>query len=232
MVRDFEGREEELISMLELMEEQQAAAQANQQMPTSSNLRQAIERSDWQAVGQAASIMARESTADASVDNSLDQTLYLEKEDRIKHLDDLIAKGDWIGLLTAAGQYEALDTDLELSGEQTEVESISPEPPNHSELDDEKSCTNLLLKHAIENGDWRAVGEAAAIMGKESMTMKSTGSTEPSVASRGADNSYHTLYLEKEDRIKHLDELVAKGDWTGIVIASGQYQAMDDDLEE
>ena len=32
----------------------------------------------------------------------------------------------------------------------------------------------------------------------------------------------------KADRINHLDSLIAKGDWAGIVAAAGTYQAVDD----
>ena len=55
------------------------------------------------------------STAPTSLDSySRQQSLYLEKEDRIKQLDDLIASGDWLSVLIVAGQYEAMDRDFAL----------------------------------------------------------------------------------------------------------------------
>eukprot|EP00956_Cyclotella_meneghiniana_P014308 scaffold21396_cov68-Cyclotella_meneghiniana.AAC.2 len=79
-------------------------------------LKQAVERGDWRAVGQAAAIMnSAVSTAPTSLDSySRQQSLYLEKEDRIKQLDDLIASGDWLSVLIVAGQYEAMDRDFAL----------------------------------------------------------------------------------------------------------------------
>jgi len=138
-MRDFEGRENELVLALELMEEQQSSQTdetesmrlqsssktLTQQTMNQSYLKQAIERGDWNAVAQAAAITCNElssapinradftaSSIASSSSYYSHQTLYLVKEDRIKHLDDLIAQGDWIGIIILAGQYQAMDEDI------------------------------------------------------------------------------------------------------------------------
>jgi len=138
-MRDFEGRENELVLALELMEEQQnsqtdetesmrlqsSSKTLTQQTMNQSYLKQAIERGDWNAVAQAAAITCNElssapinradftaSSIASSSSYYSHQTLYLAKEDRIKHLDDLIAQGDWIGIIILAGQYQAMDEDI------------------------------------------------------------------------------------------------------------------------
>ena len=45
----------------------------------------------------------------------------LKKETRITHLDDLIAKGDWSGIVAAAGKYQAID-EQQLLGQASEEE--------------------------------------------------------------------------------------------------------------
>ena len=147
----------------------------------------------------------------------------MEKEDRIKHLDELIALGDWIGVVAAAGQYEAMDEDFDSS-----IDDATGSVSETSSLDD--APTYSLLKDAIEKGDWHAVGQAAAIMGRETAQNKSADGAVSSASSAASNSSHSTLYIEKDDRIKHLDGLIARGDWVGIVIVAGQYQAMDEDL--
>ena len=45
----------------------------------------------------------------------------LKKETRITHLDDLIAKGDWSGIVAAAGKFQAID-EQQLLGQASEEE--------------------------------------------------------------------------------------------------------------
>jgi hypothetical protein len=35
---------------------------------------------------------------------------------------------------------------------------------------------------------------------------------------------------EKDKRRKHLEKLIVRGDWTGLVVAAGQYQALDEEF--
>lgn len=190
-------------------------------------LKQAVERGDWNAVGQAAAIMGRES---AYLGGSAHETLYLEKEDRIEQLDELIAEGDWIGVLTLAGQYEAMDRDLAVPDAETHTDLGDREEETESvcsnENNTEASAPPFLLKQAIENEDWEAVGQAAAIM-NSAVAANTNKSTAPTLDTYSRQQS---LYLEKEDRIKQLDGLIASGDWLSVLIVAGQYEAMDQDF--
>jgi len=75
---------------------------------------------------------------------------------------------------------------------------------------------------AIERGDWRAVGEAAAMMGE--------GASAAIIPDEGGSSLSSSLSesQDKQERVHHLDALIAKGDWAGIVAAAGKYQALDD----
>lgn len=94
---------------------------------------------------------------------------------------------------------------------------------NSSESDDDLSAskkTNIsLLEMAIGRGDWRAVGETAAMMGSRDTAHDELGDSE---------SSYSGSIARSQDRESYLDALIAKGDWAGIVHAAATYQAIDD----
>lgn len=82
-----------------------------------------------------------------------------------------------------------------------------------------RKTTQSSLELAIERGDWRAVGEVAARM---------TGGVNHD-GSVGSINSGSVPESQgRQDRVNHLDALISKGDWAGIVAAAGTYQALDD----
>ena len=97
------------------------------------------------------------------------------------------------------------------------------ESGNSSESDDDLSAskkTNIsLLEMAIGRGDWRAVGETAAMMGSRDTAHDELGDSE---------SSYSGSIARSQDRESYLDALIAKGDWAGIVHAAATYQAIDD----
>lgn len=97
------------------------------------------------------------------------------------------------------------------------------ESGNSNDSDDDLSAskkTNIsLLEMAIGRGDWRAVGETAAIMGSRDAAHDELGDSE---------SSYSENISRSQDRESYLDALIAKGDWAGIVHAAATYQAIDD----
>lgn len=97
------------------------------------------------------------------------------------------------------------------------------ESGNSSDSDDDLSAskkTNIsLLEMAIGSGDWRAVGETAAMMGSRDVAHDELGDSE---------SSYCGSIASSQDRESYLDALIAKGDWAGIVHAAATYQAIDD----
>jgi hypothetical protein len=100
---------------------------------------------------------------------------------------------------------------------------------------DQSSSEKSFLELAVERGDWQAVGEAAALMGEGTSGIihddtggSSSMSSSLSTSKEGTTSSSGELSPHKEDRISKLDSLIAAGDWSGIVAAAGQYQAMDE----
>jgi hypothetical protein len=82
-----------------------------------------------------------------------------------------------------------------------------------------KKTNRSSLELAIERGDWRAVGEAAAILGSSFVVQDDSGDSG---------SSYSETLSKSHDKVHYLDALIAKGDWAGIVHAAATYQAMDD----
>jgi len=101
--------------------------------------------------------------------------------------------------------------------------SVSDLDMDSSKYSSSRGTTRSSLELAIEKGDWRAVGEAAAMMGGSSGAI-------PDSPGESLSSSSSTLG-DKAERVYYLDALIAKGDWAGIVAAAGKYQAMDDQME-
>jgi len=124
-------------------------------------------------------------------------------------------------------------SDLNSQGMSTSMDSQSMSPGPSSM----KQTTITSLERAVQQGDWLAVGEAAAMMGGVGIAPADGGNSETS--SYVETDSMHDSSLatstassdwNKETRITRLDDLIAKGDWTGIVAAAGKYQAIDEQL--
>lgn len=116
----------------------------------------------------------------------------------------------------ASGVLRVRETQI-ISDDDTSITTSS-----NSSVSGEPLSPKSFLEQAIERGDWHAVGQAAAILSRAS-----DYSSDSSTSSSGGST---TLSWDKDDRIKHFDHLIAKGDWRGVVVAAGQYQAMDEEL--
>ena len=84
------------------------------------------------------------------------------------------------------------------------------------------------LELAIERGDWRAVGEAASMLGDGPSDAALLPDPDESLSGQSLSSALTDPSASKQQRVSHLDELIARGDWAGIVAAAGTYQAMDD----
>ncbi len=126
--------------------------------------------------------------------------------------------------------YYADSISSSLSANAAAIESLENSISNSSvsdlgmaSADDQSSSrktTQSSLELAIERGDWRAVGEAAAKMSSGGVTHdESIGS----IHSGSVPESQG-----RQDRVNYLDALISKGDWAGIVATAGTYQALDD----
>ena len=130
------------------------------------------------------------------------------------------------------------DDDSSVSDLGSQDMSISEGPPSS------KQATITSLELAVQQGDWRAVGEAGAMMGGAGIApggdsetssyvesdLQGSGSLEGSSSLQDSSLATSTASTDenKETRITHLDDLIAKGDWSGIVAAAGKYQATDE----
>lgn len=195
MMLQFEGREEELIETLRRMQERSVAHRA----------RAAVQKTaKFEAMAKASmSGMARPNDSDSSSKepshyggsaNSNQMSEYSQSPGN-SSLDNSITDSSVSDLGMASGG-------------------------NHYSSSRKTNQSSLEL--AIERGDWRAVGEAAAMMGEGSAIIpdESGGSSLSSSLSESLGG--------KQERVYHLDALIAKGDWAGIVATAGKYQAMDD----
>lgn len=201
MMIQFEGREHELIETLKTMQERSIAQRARAAVQQSAKLEakarghvssggdgsissasksyieQAIEKGDWQAVGQAAAMMgggspvieddsfdrSRSSSISSSLSDSRsrsasrDSTLSRDKSERIQHLDNLIAVGDWAGIVAVASQYQAMD------------EEIGQSPPVDANLATEEERDALAQAEM-----WRAIAQQS----KQDISSTSEGAKE------------------------------------------------------
>ena len=89
----------------------------------------------------------------------------------------------------------------------------------------EREQKQSALEQAIEAGDWEAVGEAAAMLSDASMT--SADSEEIDRLAEGLPSDRSSATSREGDRAAELDDLIDKGDWTGVVAAASRYSADD-----
>ena len=90
------------------------------------------------------------------------------------------------------------------------------------ELSSKKRRTALEL--AIEAGDWEAVGEAAAMMSDASVTSASTGEINRFAEGDGSVSEHSAARFQANaERAAELDEMIDRGDWTGVVAAASRF---------
>ena len=92
------------------------------------------------------------------------------------------------------------------------------------------------LERAIEEGDWEAVGEAAAMMGDASVSSVGTselGSLDDSTLSSSKPSKGSSSRFSSSNsgangvRAVELDKLIDKGDWSGVVAAASRFKSAD-----
>jgi len=130
--------------------------------------------------------------------------------------------GSGVASRESSGTFSSQGDDPSHYGESTNSHSSSVSDLGMSEDYSSRKTNQSSLAMAIERGDWRAVGEAAALMGDGSIT------NEGSITSSSSFLSAADTATTKDDRAAHLDSLIAKGDWAGVVQAAGLFQAKDD----
>ena len=191
----FDGREEELVETLRTMQERSIAQRARA------------------AVHQSAKLQAKaESTSNAAAIISAQAVVHQSEK--------LQAKAQ--STSNAAAMMRDRSDSSSTASDPHVYESCSSSMSDLGMSEDQSRKTaQSSLELAIDRGDWRAVGEAAAMMGD--------GSSSRIIRdSEGSSTVSSSLSTSKQERVAHLDALIEKGDWSGIVAAAGKYQAMDE----
>jgi hypothetical protein len=93
------------------------------------------------------------------------------------------------------------------------------------EVDDLSSTKRrTALELAIEAGDWEAVGEAAAMMSDASVNSASTGEINRYAEGDGSVSEHSAARFQANaERAAELDEMIDRGDWTGVVAAASRF---------
>lgn len=94
------------------------------------------------------------------------------------------------------------------------------------------------LEVAIEAGDWEAVGEAAAMMSDNSLTSASTMERDCRAKGQFSPSSSVTsnprplkLTGVNVERAQELDDMIDRGDWSGVVTAAGRFSKADREMQ-
>jgi len=195
MMLQFEGREDELIETLRTMQERNVAQRA----------RAAVQKTAKLEAKAKASL-----SGSASGSSSIPSTDYGHRNINP-------------GSLTSGepSHYGASNAGSSSISDYHDDSSVSDLEMSSHDQDSSRKTTQSSLELAIERGDWRAVGEAAAMMGGPSALV-------PDFPGDDSVSSGLSESAGRPERVYYLDALIAKGDWAGIVAAAGKYQAMED----
>eukprot|EP00978_Attheya_sp_CCMP212_P008922 scaffold21045_cov45-Attheya_sp.AAC.2 len=161
-------------------------------MQSRNALELAIEAGDWEKVGEAAAIMhdSSDSTGSGMTEDtpfSAARKLSNVKDPRAAELDKMIDKGDWKGVVSAAGRFttedtkKAADVSTETEGSEVSEQKSSVDDnrkPAGGESGSEKAKALQEEKDALAQAEiWMAIAAQS----------KQDGSTEPKGASDAAD---------------------------------------------
>lgn len=195
MMLQFEGREDELIETLRTMQERNVAQRA----------RAAVQKTAKLEAKAKATL-----SGSASASSSIRSTDYGHRNINS-------------GSLTSGepSHYGSSNAGSSSISDYHDDSSVSDLEMSSHDQDSSRKTTQSSLELAIERGDWRAVGEAAAMMGGPSALV-------PDFPGDDSVSSGLSESAGRPERVYYLDALIAKGDWAGIVAAAGKYQAMED----
>jgi len=105
--------------------------------------------------------------------------------------------------------------------------------PSDDELDSQMSQSEELgiakredLDAAIQAGDWKAVGATAALIANSSSPTKQSSS--PSNKSDVDTSRGHSVSTHEARQVNELEELIEKGDWTGLMDAANRFENASD----
>ena len=207
MMIQFSGREEELIETLRTMQERSVAQRARAAV-------QKTAKQEAKSKARANAPIPGSSTGSAS---PTAQNIALKSS----HSSSASSESEPLYYGSANNSSNSDFSSSSSSVSNLGMTSMDPQSVGSPS----KSSNRSSLELAIERGDWRAVGEAAAMMGD--------GSSGVILPNESGDVSLSSSFTGesasgRQSRVSYLDSLIAQGDWAGIVAAAGHYQATDD----
>jgi hypothetical protein len=212
MMLQFRGREEELIETLRTMQERAVAQKARQGAQKAAKLD--AKRTTTAARATTAATAPRRADSDAS------------SKSEARSMNTQASSTDTSGGFpvvnaTSLGTGQVMSE----SGSSRDSSAKSSVKPSSERLRKQSA-----LEEAIEAGDWEAVGEAAAMMSEGSLTSADNSEIDRLAAgTQSSDGSSAGASSRgvSSDRAAELDELIDKGDWTGVVAAASKYSTSD-----
>eukprot|EP00559_Dactyliosolen_fragilissimus_P005170 CAMPEP_0184859098 /NCGR_PEP_ID=MMETSP0580-20130426/4139_1 /TAXON_ID=1118495 /ORGANISM="Dactyliosolen fragilissimus" /LENGTH=1153 /DNA_ID=CAMNT_0027355565 /DNA_START=731 /DNA_END=4192 /DNA_ORIENTATION=+ len=218
MMRQFKGREEELVETLRTMQERSIAQRAR-----AAKMRE-VKRDVRKSARKSNSMMIASGTGLPPIGS---KSSNISNKKFIGKIDDRQEKTSTRMLPPRSPSHSqgsvSIDSANSSSSRRKNTKlNNSPDSPRRS-----------ALERAIEAGDWDAVGEAAAMMGDASVS--SVGTSELGSLDESTTSSQRSSAQKIEKNVKktsedvgdvNLDRLIDQGDWTGVVAAATQFGAM------
>ena len=220
MMKQFEGREDELIETLRTMQERSVAQKAREatQKAAKSEARRSVKREREAAKQQEESGEGISPGEAAAVG-----------------VGTAAAVGAAAGAVAAATSKDDSDKSPD-SGEGSSAQ-VSSQMDTSMITEESDEVRKSALERAIEAGDWEAVGEAAAMMSDASVTTASSGGLDRLADAMSATSSSvgrrsgRSLEGIDAERAAELDDMIDRGDWTGVVEATKRYKQTEAEQE-
>ena len=214
MMKQFRGREEELVETLRTMQERSVAQRARAAVHESAKIQARRSVQEKRAAAAAAAGVAAGAAAG----------MTMSKSQSDEGTSDFSSPEFAAPSASTQEEYHDSTTTEQSSsvlypeGKPVRKRSASrSRSPSHNE-------PRTALEAAIEAGDWEAVGEAAALM-SDADSQSYSGSL-PSVGTASS-RGRSVGSAADADRAAELDKLIDKGDWQGVVTAASRYSTMD-----
>lgn len=212
MMLQFRGREEELVETLRTMQERAVAQKARQgaQKAAKQQAKAAV------ATQRAEALLSPKSSSSSSEGDKIEGSFPASS-----------SKSLGTGQVTTQATAKSLGTgQIEGPAKSKSLGTGTVQAPN-SKQPSERERKQSALEMAIEAGDWEAVGEAAAMLSDHS-SVASSADTDEINRMASADGHSSADGSDPEKRADELDELIEKGDWSGVAKAAAGYKKEDD----
>jgi len=215
MMKQFRGREEELVETLRTMQERSVAQRARAAVHKSAKREARRSVQEKRAAAAAAGVGAAAAVGVGAA--------AMSKSDSDKDTSLQTTSGG-----TSGGTSSAPENFHDSTTTATSASALYPEgkPVRKRSASGSRSGSvnepRTVLEAAIEAGDWEAVGEAAALM-SDADSQSYTGS----LPSTGTTSSKGRSVGSASARVAELDKLIDSGNWSGVVAAASKYSAME-----